>query len=65
MAQFARMVATAMSPAVFTFVLTRGPSTTWLSLALLGAIGIAISVLAGRTLVETRYRSGHAHGADG
>jgi MFS family permease len=56
--QLAVSLATALSPAAFTWLLARGPSATWLSLALLALGGVALSILSGRMLPQARSRIG-------
>ncbi|HEX4518112.1 MAG TPA: MFS transporter [Gaiellaceae bacterium] len=56
--QLSVALATAMSPATFTFLLTRGPSATWLSLTALAMVGTALSVISGRVLPTARTRVG-------
>jgi MFS family permease len=56
--QLAVSLATALSPAVFTWLLARGPSATWLSLSLLALCGVALSILSARVLPQARRRIG-------
>jgi MFS family permease len=56
--QLAVSLATALSPAAFTALLAHGPSATWLTLAMLALVGVALSVACGRTVPQARSRIG-------
>jgi MFS family permease len=56
--QLAVSLATALSPAAFAALLARGPSATWLTLAMLALAGVTLSVVAGRMVPEARNRIG-------
>jgi dipeptide/tripeptide permease len=58
--QLAVSLATALSPAAFTWLLERGPSATWLTLMGLALCGVALSSLSGRVLAQARRRVGRA-----
>lgn len=58
--QLALSLATALSPAVYTLLLARGPSTTWLALTTLALVGVALSVVSGRVLPQARSRVGRS-----
>jgi MFS family permease len=56
--QLAVSLATALSPAAFTALLAHGPIATWLSLAMLALVGVALSVACGRTVPQAQSRIG-------
>ena len=56
--QLALALATALSPAVYTLLLARGPSTTWLALTTLALAGLALSIVCGRALPQARVQVG-------
>ena len=55
--QLALALATALSPAVYTLLLARGPSTTWLALTTLALAGLALSIVSGRALPRLESKS--------
>jgi MFS family permease len=59
--QLAVSLATALSPVAFTSLLARGPSATWLTLAMLALSGVALAVASGRMLPQARTRTGRPH----
>lgn len=61
--QLALSLATALSPAVYTLLLARGPSATWLSLATLALVGVVMSVVSGRVLPQARSLVGRPSSA--